>query len=808
MGTLRRISTGEIVARTPSAPEAAPRGSKRRIAERQSAGAVRVLPEAGADDNSAWGQKVRDAQGMLKRPDQKAAAAPAKGGLSGGANVRTAQSEIRRLQEEAASPASYLGPSFAQNRRYRQVKELQKSSGAYSLGTSIKGMVEKGLEQIATAGGDTLALGEDILLAPIEVLSGMRLGDLSDTAPANTWARSIRREAEAVNRKYQANMEKGGTPARLLEEYGASTVAAVPRAAAAMLTGGASAAAQTTAGLTRTAAAELYPGVSATVSRAAGAMAKNPLYWSSFARTVGGDYENALRDQRELEAKRAADATARGTPYRMPSENTLRTKAALYAIGSGLLNAAVEAGGGIETLPGELHGRRRAWKAYVDTMVDEGGEEVVQGIIQRALKGPVYGAGTPLFSTTDENAILNPVTAAKEFAGGAVVGGVLGGAQMGIANAAQRLYGREKVTVVGYSPIEAKSIQKEGKTYRNLVAGFDTKVSDFFVKWKDGRNHLQGEKLEKLYLGKLSDRTTQKISDILGYNVGERDVIVTADDVKHIIDEHGDTKEEINRGNLPLEDWALNALPEVVINPDYILRGKTLKGGKHPGKTGIIFSKSFTDGTVITIQFDNKGRSTMEITTVYVNKSSGNPTQALDVENNFPQLTSETVPGPAGPAADALLDGGRPPFSAASSGVSSSASSGGTIAPAPTVTGPENLVKFGFVTQIDGVGPGTVEDAPADVARLYQQLLAEANKAKRIEALEQYYRKYVGEASGEGTESEISAAFPELERAYREAMGTERYDDETFRELKRLYEEYVGNPMEKPEDEERDPDWS
>ena len=58
------------------------------------------------------------------------------------------------------------------------------------------------------------------------------------------------------------------------------------------------------------------------------------------------------------------------------------------------------------------------------------------------MKGPVYGAGTPLFSTADENATLNPVTAAKEFAGGAVVGGVLGGAQMGIANAAQRMGGR------------------------------------------------------------------------------------------------------------------------------------------------------------------------------------------------------------------------------------------------------------------------------------------------------------------------------------------------------------------------------
>lgn len=53
----------------------------------------------------------------------------------------------------------------------------------------------------------------------------------------------------------------------------------------------------------------------------------------------------------------------------------------------------------------------------------------------------MYGAGNPLFSTTDERAIFNPATAAQEFAGGAVVGGVLGGGQIGAArgiNAAAR----------------------------------------------------------------------------------------------------------------------------------------------------------------------------------------------------------------------------------------------------------------------------------------------------------------------------------------------------------------------------------
>ena len=110
-------------------------------------------------------------------------------------------------------------------------------------------------------------------------------------------------------------------------------------------------------------------------------------------------------------------------------ENLIRTKAALYAVGNGLLNAAVEMGGGIQTLPAQLQGGKSAWRAWVEGMVDEGKEEVVQGILQRSLQNAIYQQDNPLFSTTDEGAILNPKTAAEEFAGGAAVGGILGGGQ-------------------------------------------------------------------------------------------------------------------------------------------------------------------------------------------------------------------------------------------------------------------------------------------------------------------------------------------------------------------------------------------
>ena len=68
-------------------------------------------------------------------------------------------------------------------------------------------------------------------------------------------------------------------------------------------------------------------------------------------------------------------------------------------------------------------------------MVDEGKEEVVQGVIERAMQNSVYHKRNPLASLSDENAILNPRTAAQEFAGGAIVGGILGGGQTLISSA-------------------------------------------------------------------------------------------------------------------------------------------------------------------------------------------------------------------------------------------------------------------------------------------------------------------------------------------------------------------------------------
>ena len=353
-----------------------------------------------ATQNKAPGRVVGNAQprqtsyaGQLGQVSRNAAAPNSRYNAG---NLRTAQK-----QEVAA-------PSIGKDR-----------SGQYSLRKGLESVALKGGQQIAQAAGNTAAFAEDLLLAPFELFSGQELGAISDTAPFNTWAKGIQRNGQELQEKYAENIAKGGKAAELFDTYGSATVAAVPQAVLALMTSGASEAG-TAAGLASTAAKELSPSVLNTVRSAVTEAAKDPQYWLSFGQVVGDGYESALQN---MQASGKYD------------NNTARTKAALYAIGNGILNAEVEVGGGIQKLPEELKHGAAAWKAWVDSMVDEGKEEVVQGVIERAMQNSVYHKGNPIASLSDENAILNPRTAAQEFAGGAVVGGILGGGQTFINSA-------------------------------------------------------------------------------------------------------------------------------------------------------------------------------------------------------------------------------------------------------------------------------------------------------------------------------------------------------------------------------------
>ena len=217
---------------------------------------------------------------------------------------------------------------------------------------------------------------------------------------------SNREMTQAEKAHSAAAMAMGSGDAwRTAGNYLSETFAAVPDAvlaiATAIGTGGGSAAVQL---------GMKSEGLASAISGTVKSLAKDPFYWTSFAREFGPTYYEAI-DRGESED--AAMATA--------------------AI-SGLLNAVVEiglsGGSGMQGLPEKLlEGSGNAVLEWVKSALEEGGEEVVQGAISRLTEKAI---SNDITWEGDTESVANFSTAAQEFSGGFVVGLLLGGGQMGV----------------------------------------------------------------------------------------------------------------------------------------------------------------------------------------------------------------------------------------------------------------------------------------------------------------------------------------------------------------------------------------
>lgn len=314
--------------------------------------------------------------------------------------------------------------SAAQNSGTTQHTEAQ--PGDFSGGrTYAGGGRQEEFSPLKLVGG-TLLKGADEFVSGLTStaawLENATLGKLFPGTTENSfiqWLNDVVQGDKEYNQdRFAGNVEAGGKAAEIVDKYGTATAAAVPQAALALMTAGGSTAVQgTTAGLEATAsAAQAGTGVLNALKSSVSAMSKDPQYWLSFSQVAGNSYDQAKAD--------GADDT----------------KASLYALGNGLMNAAVEVGGGLQALPGELQQGKAWYKAWLEGMLDEGKEEVVQGILERGFQNLIYQKENPLVSVSDGNAVLNLKTAAEEFTGGAVVGGILGGAQTAIGSVGKGVF--------------------------------------------------------------------------------------------------------------------------------------------------------------------------------------------------------------------------------------------------------------------------------------------------------------------------------------------------------------------------------
>ena len=373
-----------------------------------------------------------NAIGKVKEPEENTARSRILSRAAQMGEVKPAEAAPKYAEETTREPYSIAALGAGNYGADKQANE------GYNYGKGLLKAGGMGLSAIARDVTTPLALGERTVAKGWNALFG-NIAPMNERGFFNAWDENIALEQEGLQQRYAENTTKGGQYAEKGENLLASAVETLPSLVIALATGGTSAAAKA-GDLAAQTAAKSSPALVQTLKNVAAARAKDPNYLASAAQIFSHSYN---------------DAKTEGVDDKW---------AALYAIGNALLGSEIEISGGIQNLPGKV-ANQAAWRTLVNTMLDEGKEEVLQGIIDRTLQNAVYDADNPYFGV-NENAIFDPGTAAEEFAGGAIVGGLLSGGTMGVSAIANR---------VAY---DAAKAQYNRDVQRNTAPEINTKAAE------------------------------------------------------------------------------------------------------------------------------------------------------------------------------------------------------------------------------------------------------------------------------------------------------------------------------------------
>lgn len=425
-----------------------------------------------------------------------------------------------------------------------------------------KGMLWKGVTQAANGFAQTLGW-----------LPGNALKELGwENNPFSNLAEAQQKIADAAQEYYGKNMQNGTKGQKIADEIGTSTVAALPQAIMAMMTMGGSAGTQLAADGAKTAAT--LPGIvgnaktsAVTAQQMAQAMAKDPNFWLAFSQVAGQNYQDAKADG-------ASDWEANA-----------------FAMANGLVNAAVEVSGGIQKLPGELQVNESALKSWIKSAAEEGQEEVVQGILERALQNLTYNKGNKVFSTKDEDAVLNPVTGAKEFGLGAAVGGILGGGQTIVGKAAGLARG-----AAGNVQADVRELQKaqQRETIKQAAESQNTKILQPLQQNTQVQSQNQAEIVNEPVASTANAQESGNFADVRGLPTVEAQAREDAQNAaESYAREHGLLTGENTSGSAVEENARVMREAQENEAKRQKLRDNPVEPGTHAEKMGVKISHPF-----------------------------------------------------------------------------------------------------------------------------------------------------------------------------------------------------------------------
>lgn len=320
----------------------------------------------------------------------------------------------RTLQEKQKQIAATI--EHDQQSGYKRTEDLKRDK---SLGGKLFTMLGAGLGQF----NSSVASFAETAATAVETVESYLTGGFTkdgkyvkgDSAftksllqPIHDWANYTRNTSDALNEQSARNWNET-TAGSVANTIGTGVIAALPQAALALMTLGTSSAGTLT---------QTSTGLAGSIETAIQKFSNDPSFWLSFMQETGGNFAEA----------KSAGATDE--------------QAILSATIAGLANAAIEVGGGLENndwMNDSTLSKLSKAKNLIKGAVEEGGEELIQNPISRAMQKLVYDSDRQWLSIDNtaegRDAVFNPYQSAEEFATGAAVGGILGAGNFALSRA-------------------------------------------------------------------------------------------------------------------------------------------------------------------------------------------------------------------------------------------------------------------------------------------------------------------------------------------------------------------------------------
>lgn len=167
----------------------------------------------------------------------------------------------------------------------------------------------------------------------------------------------------------------------------------------------------------------------------------------------------------------------------------------------------------------------------------------------------------------------------------------------------------------------------------NLSSGAKNKIVSTFQEAVDFvKNALSNtQNVNRAYLGKVPDRVVRQVQADTGLDIRGFGVMMNGNDVRHIMQSHGDAAAEAARGQTAVTAEDVARIPEVLSSPDRIYLSEQLDA---KGRKALVFEKKIGDA-YITIQGVSNGKNVLQTDTLYKTKGKT-------------RTTRDTMPGTSG----------------------------------------------------------------------------------------------------------------------------------------------------------------